>query len=339
LVLYLLDVTKVNPLDYNLYFERFLNPDRVSMPDVDIDISDRDRDRLLNLLIEEYGSENVAQIAAFNNLKSRQVFTDVARVFGLPPSEVKNITKKLPADMSLEEGKKEITNWKELTGGREEYEKVLNLAIGLEKNKRHVSKHAAGIVITPGPVTDFVPVWKQSSDDNGVVTQFEKNCIEKIGLVKIDVLGLTTLSVIEFTLDLLKEKNINLDLYSLPLDDKKTYELLQSGKTVGVFQLESSGMRDLLKRYKPTEFNDIINIIAFYRPGPLGPEQKESIIKRKNGKEEIRYKHPKLEPILKETFGHPLFQEQVMQMANMLGGFTFAEADTLRKAMGKRIQQ
>uniref|UniRef100_A0A7C3N972 DNA polymerase III subunit alpha n=1 Tax=candidate division WOR-3 bacterium TaxID=2052148 RepID=A0A7C3N972_UNCW3 len=336
LVLYLLDVTKVNPLDYNLYFERFLNPDRVSMPDVDIDISDRDRDRLLNLLIEEYGSENVAQIAAFNNLKSRQVFTDVARVFGLPPSEVKNITKKLPADMSLEEGKKEITNWKELTGGKEEYEKVLNLAIGLEKNKRHVSKHAAGIVITPGPVTDFVPVWKQSSDDNGVVTQFEKNCIEKIGLVKIDVLGLTTLSVIEFTLDLLKEKNINLDLYSLPLDDKKTYELLQSGKTVGVFQLESSGMRDLLKRYKPTEFNDIINIIAFYRPGPLGPEQKESIIKRKNGKEEIRYKHPKLEPILKETFGHPLFQEQVMQMANMLGGFTFAEADTLRKAMGKK---
>ncbi|MEO0234646.1 MAG: DNA polymerase III subunit alpha [candidate division WOR-3 bacterium] len=336
LVLYLLDVTKVNPLDYGLYFERFLNPDRVSMPDVDIDISDKDRDKLINLLIEEYGNENVAQIAAFNNLKSRQVFTDVARVFGLPPSEVKNITKKLPPDISLEEGKNEITNWKELTGGKEEYEKVLNLAIGLEKNKRHVSKHAAGIVITPGPVTDFVPVWKQSSDDNGIVTQFEKNCIEKIGLVKIDVLGLTTLSVIEFTLDLLKEKNISIDLYSLPLDDKKTYELLQSGKTIGVFQLESAGMRDLLKRYKPTEFNDIINIIAFYRPGPLGPEQKESIIKRKNKKEEITYKHPKLEPILKETFGHPLFQEQVMQMANMLGGFTFAEADTLRKAMGKK---
>ncbi len=336
LVLYLLDVTRVNPLEYDLYFERFLNPDRISMPDVDIDISDKDREKLINILVEEYGTDNVAQIAAFNNLKSRQVFTDVSRVFGLAPGEVKNITKRLPADLSLEEGVKELTNWKEIIGGNKIYEKVLKLSIGLEKNKRHVSKHAAGIVITPGPVTDFVPVWKQSSDEKVIITQFEKNSIEKIGLIKIDVLGLTTLTVIQYTLDLLKEKGNNIDLYSLPLDDNQTYELLQSGKTTGIFQLESSGMKDLLKKYKPTHFKDIINIIAFYRPGPLGPEQKESIIKRKNGKEEVTYKHPLLKDILKDTYGHTLFQEQVMQMAHVIGGFTFAEADTLRKAMSKK---
>ncbi len=336
LILYLLGVTKINPLEYGLFFERFLNPDRISMPDVDIDISNKDRDRLIKLLIDQYGNENVAQIAAFNNLKSRQVFTDVARVFSLPAVDVKAITKKLPATESLSDGKQMISNWNELTMNNPVYEKVLNIAMSLEQNKRHVSKHAAGIVITPGPLTDYVPVWKSNEADNTVITQFEKNCIEKIGLVKIDVLGLTTLSAIAEAVELIKEKGFDIDIDKLPLDDKETYKLLQNAQTAGVFQLESSGMRDLLRRYKPDQFKDIINIIAFYRPGPMGAEQKESIIKRRHKIEETTFIHPKLESILKDTYGHIIYQEQVMQIANAIGGFKVSEADTLRKAMSKK---
>ncbi|MGE3062936.1 MAG: DNA polymerase III subunit alpha [bacterium] len=339
LILYLLGVTKVNPLEYGLFFERFLNPDRVSMPDVDIDISNKDRDRLIKLLIDQYGAENVAQIAAFNNLKSRQVFTDVARVFSLPASDVKQITKKLPATESLSAGKDTITNWNELTMNNPVYEKVLNIAMALEQNKRHVSKHAAGIVITPGPLTDYVPVWKANEADNNVITQFEKNCIEKIGLVKIDVLGLTTLSAMAEAVEQIREKGETIEIENLPLDDEKTYALLQSAQTAGVFQLESSGMKDLLRRYKPNQFKDIINIIAFYRPGPMGAEQKESIIKRRHKLEETTYMHRKLEPILKDTYGHIIYQEQVMQIANVIGGFKVSEADTLRKAMSKKNEQ
>ena len=339
LILYLLGVTKINPLEYGLFFERFLNPDRISMPDVDIDISNKDRDRLLRLLIEQYGNENVAQIAAFNNLKSRQVFTDVARVYSLPTSDVKIITKKLPPTESLAEGRQMITNWNELTMNNPVYEKVLNIAMSLEKNKRHISKHAAGIVITPGPLTDYVPVWKSNEEDNTVITQFEKNCIEKIGLVKIDVLGLTTLSAIAEAEELIKEKGEKIDIDNLPLDDKETYNLLQNAQTAGVFQLESSGMKDLLRRYKPNQFKDIINIIAFYRPGPMGADQKESIIRRRHNLEETKYIHQKLEPILKDTYGHMIFQEQVMQIANIIGGFKVSEADTLRKAMSKKQEK
>ena len=339
LILYLLGVTKVNPLEYGLLFERFLNPDRVSMPDVDIDISNKDRDRLLKLLIEEYGTENVAQIAAFNNLKSRQVFTDVARVFSLPPSDVKQITKNLPATESLAAGREAMTNWSELTLNNPVYEKVLNMAMSLEQNKRHVSKHAAGVVITPGPLTDYVPVWKANDSDNNVITQFEKKCIEKIGLVKIDVLGLTTLSAIAEAVEQIKNKGIEFDIDKLPLDDKETYKLLQSAQTAGVFQLESSGMKDLLRRYKPDQFKDIINIIAFYRPGPMGAEQKESILKRRHKLEETTYMHKKLEPILKDTYGHIIYQEQVMQIANVIGGFKVSEADTLRKAMSNKNEK
>lgn len=337
LVLYCLGITQVNPLEYGLYFERFLNPERISMPDVDIDIADKDRDKLLKLLIEKYNPDNVAQIAAFGKLKSRQVFTDVARVFEVKPSEVKRITKKMTQNASLEEAISESQELQDIFKSDPTFRDILDVSLALENNTRHVSKHAAGIVITPAPLTDFVPVWKLSDDEIGNVTQYEKNALEKIGLVKIDVLGLRTLSVIDETLETIrKEIGNSIDLMSLTLDDKDTFELIKNGKTSGVFQLESSGMKDFIRRYRPDTFTDIINIISFYRPGPMAGNQMNGLVKRKNKKEEIPILNEKLRDVLTETYGFIIYQEQVMQIANKIAGFTFAKADILRSAMSKK---
>ncbi len=336
LILYLLGITEINPLEYGLYFERFLNPQRVSMPDVDIDIADKDRDKLIDLLIDKYGKDNVAQIAAFGKLKSRQVFTDVARAFSMPPSEVKKITKTIPQNFALKDAYEESNEFKKVIDTNPRYKKIYEISLSLENNTRQLSKHAAGIVITPGPLMNFVPVCKAGENEKTSVTQFEKNALEKIGLVKIDVLGLRTLSVIDNILKLLKEKNIDIKLNEIELNDEKTFQLIKEANTIGVFQLESNGMRGFIRRYEPENFNDIIKIISFYRPGPMAGDQMSGIVKRKNGKEKIEYDHPILESILKDTYGYIIYQEQVMQIANKLAGFTFAEADILRKAMSKK---
>jgi len=336
LIVYLLGVTKVNPLEYDLIFERFLNPERVSMPDVDIDVSDFDRDKLIDLLVEEYGNENLAHIITFNNLKSKQVLTDVARVFEMKPAEVKKITKMIPGDMKLADVKTDI---KEITAMLEKdpvLREIFDVSATLEENKRHTSKHAGGIVITPGPLTDFVPICRQGENDKNYITQFEKNAIEKIGLVKIDLLGLRTLSVIDEILRMLHARGIDIDPDTLPLDDEKTYALLKDASTSGVFQLESSGMKDLLRRYGPDLFKDIVNIIAFFRPGPMTAEQKEDMISRKNGRSEVEYEFPGTEQILADSYGIMIFQEQVMRIANVIAGFSYAKADSLRKAMSKK---
>ncbi len=336
LILYLLGTTQINPLEYGLFFERFLNPDRVSMPDVDIDVSDVDREKLLNLLIEKYNPQNVSLIATFGTLKTRQVFTDVARAFEVEPFEVKKITKKMPDRSTLKEVFSESDELRKILKPGSIYEKIYKIALQLENNVRHVSKHAAGVLITPGPLTNFVPIWKPSGDKISI-TQFEKNALEKIGLVKIDLLGLRTLSVIDNTIEMLREKNIDIDIHNLTHDDEKTFELIREANTAGVFQLESSGMRSFIRRYIPNNFDDIIKIISFYRPGPMAGDQMNTLVKLHNdSNEKITYDHKMLEPILKETYGIMIYQEQVMRIANELGGFSIAQADILRKAMSKK---
>lgn len=335
LILYLLDITQVNPLEYGLFFERFLNPERISMPDVDIDVSDKDRDKLLDLLSEKYNPQNVSLIATFGTLKTRQVFTDVARVFEVEPAEVKKMTKKMPENANLKEAIEESDELKKIFNDKAVYKTIFDIALQLENNVRHVSKHAAGVVITPGPMTDYAPVWKPS-DEKLSITQFEKDALEKIGLVKMDLLGLRTLSVIDNTIEMLALRNISIDIENLPLDDKETYELIREAKTAGVFQLESTGMRSFIRRYIPENFDDIIKIISFYRPGPMAGDQMSAIVKKKNNKEPITYDNPILENTLKETFGHIIYQEQVMSIANEMAGFSYAKADILRKAMSKK---
>ncbi len=335
LILYLLDITQVNPLEYGLFFERFLNPERISMPDVDIDVSDKDRDKLLDLLSEKYNPDNVSLIATFGTLKTRQVFTDVARVFEVEPSEVKKLTKRMPENTSLKDVIEESEEFKKLYKENSVYNKIINIALQLENNVRHVSKHAAGVVITPGPTTDYAPVWRPY-DEKLSITQFEKDALEKIGLVKMDLLGLRTLSVIDNTVNLLKKKNIDVNIQALEFNDEKTFKLIKEAKTAGVFQLESTGMRSFIRRYMPDDFDDIIKIISFYRPGPMAGDQMSQIVKKKNNKEPVTYDHPILEKTLKETFGHIIYQEQVMAIANEMAGFSFAKADILRKAMSKK---
>ncbi|MFO8062432.1 MAG: DNA polymerase III subunit alpha [bacterium] len=333
LILYLLGITKVNPLEYGLFFERFLNPERISMPDVDIDISDLDRDKLLNILTEKYHRENVALIATFGTLKSRQVFTDVARAFEVPPAEVKRITKRMPANAGLGDVYDESADFRKLVENDPNFKKIYDISLVLENNVRHVSKHAAGIVITPGPMTDYAPVFSSPGEQTNI-TQFEKDTLEKIGLVKMDLLGLRTLSVIDNTLDMLAGRDVEIDIDNLPKDDSDTFDTIRKGATAGVFQLESAGMRSFLRRYGPEDFNDIIKIISFYRPGPM--QEMGKIINRKNGKEKVTYDHPLAEDILSETYGLMIYQEQVMSIANKIAGFSFAKADILRKAMSKK---
>lgn len=335
LILFLLDITQVNPLEYGLFFERFLNPERISMPDVDIDVSDKDRDKLLDLLSEKYNPQNVSLIATFGTLKTRQVFTDVARVFEVEPAEVKRITKKMPENATLNDVVEESEELKKIFNSNPVYKKIFDIALQLENNVRHVSKHAAGVVITPGPMTDYAPVWKPA-DEKLSITQFEKDALEKIGLVKMDLLGLRTLSVIDNTVEMLESRDIHIDIENLPLDDSKTYELIREAKTAGVFQLESTGMRSFIRRYVPENFDDIIRIISFYRPGPMAGDQMSAIVRKKNNKEPVTYDHPILEGTLKETFGHIIYQEQVMSIANEMSGFSYAKADILRKAMSKK---
>lgn len=337
LVSYLLKITNVNPLEYNLLFERFLNPSRISMPDIDLDFADRRRNEVIGYVSQKYGEDHVAQIITFGTMAARAVIRDVGRALGYPYGYCDKIAKMVPFGFNLSKTLKTITEFKEIYESDDHARKLIDLAKKLEGVARHASTHACGVVISDKPLTDVVPLQHPTQDDTTIVTQYEMHSIEDLGLLKMDFLGLKNLTIIEDTLArIYKVKGINIDIENLSLDDKKTFQLLQKANTTGVFQLESEGMQRYLKQLKPSKFEDIIAMVALYRPGPM--QFIQDYIARKQGKQKIKYLHPVLEPILEKTYGIMIYQEQIMQIAQKLAGFSLSEADTLRKAIGKKIK-
>ncbi len=337
LVSYLLGITDLDPLKYGLLFERFLNPERLGMPDIDIDFCYERRPEVIEYVTNKYGKENVAQIITFGTMQARAAIRDVGRVMGVAYADVDKIAKLIPPDpnMNLHEALKVEPQLSQLCTQDETARNIIETAKVLEGLSRHASTHAAGVVISDKPLTEYVPLFKTS--DGQITTGFAMDGIAKIGLLKMDFLGLRTLTVISETVKLIKKtRDLEIDINKVPLDDKKTYALLGQANSFGIFQLESSGMRELLKRIKPNQFEDLISILALYRPGPIGSGMLDDFIKRKRGEVQVRYDHPKLEPILKETYGIIIYQEQVMQMAYVLAGFSMTQADHLRRAMSKK---
>jgi DNA polymerase-3 subunit alpha len=336
LVSYALGITGIDPIKYDLIFERFLNPERISMPDIDIDFSDREREQVIRYVREKYGQDNVCQIITFGTMAARAVIRDVGRVMKMSYSEVDRIAKMIPAEpgMTLDRALEIVPELRTLTEGEPRYRQLISYARTLEGLARHASTHAAGVVITPTELTDYVPLFKSSKDE--VTTQYDMKSLEAIGLLKMDFLGLRTLTVIDDTVGMLRERGVDIHMKGLPLDDPKTFALLSRGETVGVFQFESSGMRDYLRKLKPEALEDMIAMNALYRPGPLGSAMIDEFIHRKHGRRKISYEHPLLEPILKETYGVIVYQEQVMRIASELAGFSLGKADLLRRAMGKK---
>ncbi|MEO0102912.1 MAG: DNA polymerase III subunit alpha [candidate division WOR-3 bacterium] len=335
LCLYALGITDCDPLKYDLLFERFLNPERVSLPDIDIDFGDKRRDEVISYIQKKYGEDRVSKIITFGTLQSRAVVRDVGRVLSIPLSEVDLICKMIPFNTPLGKAIEENKELAKRFETNEEYRRLKEIALKLEGLSRHASIHASGIVITPWPLWEMIPVYKTVDDDRS--TQYDMNALADLGIVKMDILGLKTLTVIEETVTCLKEKGVKIEIEKIPFDDKKTYSLLSSGKTTGVFQLESYGMRETLKKVRPEKFEDLVAVISLYRPGPLSQGSIDDFIQRKNGKKEITYFHPLLENILKETYGMIVYQEQVMKIASVFAGFSLAQADILRQAMGKKI--
>jgi DNA polymerase III subunit alpha len=336
LIAYLLGITEINPLPYNLIFERFLNPERVSLPDIDVDFCDRRRDEVISYIREKYGAENVAQIGTYGRMAARAVVRDVGRALGFSYGEVDRLAKMISSEpgVSLTDEVKNNTEIKHIIDTDEKMKNLFDISLKLEGLARHSSTHAAGLVITERPVYEYAPLFRGPKGE--LATQYEMDGVAEIGLLKVDILGLKTLSVIEDTLDLLKERR-GITIEDFPLNDEKTYNLLSQGESLGIFQLESKGMQNLLKESQPKIFEDIIAILALYRPGPMKSGMVKEYIKRKNDPSKIVYDHSLLEPILKTTYGIILYQEQVMEIAHRFAGFTMGEADELRKAMGKKI--
>jgi DNA polymerase-3 subunit alpha len=340
LVAYSLSITNIDPIKYGLLFERFLNPHRISMPDIDIDFCMNGRDDVIRYVAEKYGRENVGQIITFGTMKARAVIRDVGRTLSIPYGEVDRIAKMVPPgpNVTLEKAMEEEPELRKLEEGEPHHRKLLKIARSLEGLSRHASTHASGVVISDRPLVEYLPLFKGSNDE--VMTQFTMDQIEKLGLIKFDFLGLKTLTVIKHTLRLIEEtRGQKIDIDQIPLDDLATYQLCSEGRTTGVFQLESAGMKDLLRRLRPEVFEDMIALVALYRPGPLGSNMVEEFIAGKHGKTKINYFVPQLEPILKETYGVILYQEQVMKIAQVLASYSLAEADELRKAIGKKKQE
>jgi len=339
LLAFSLGITAIDPLEYDLLFERFLNPERISLPDIDIDFCGRRRDEVISYVREKYGRENVCQIITFGTMAARQSVRDVGRALEVPLPEVDRIAKMIPPfgpDSSIAGALKNIPQIRELRDKDAKIAHLLSVAQSLEGQVRHPSIHAAGIVITPKPLVEFTPLYQSIKGE--VTTQFPMGDIETIGLLKMDLLGLRNLTVIQDTLELVRrDTGENVDLDHIPLDDKKTFAVFQSGNTDGVFQFESAGMKDLLRNYKPESLRDLIAMNALYRPGPLQSGMTDEFVKRKNHPDRISYEFPELELVLKETKGIIVYQEQVMQIATELAGYSMAEADLLRKAMGKKI--
>ena len=333
LVLYCLSITDIDPTKYGLIFERFLNPERVSMPDIDSDFGDTRRDEVISFIKERYGEKNVSQVVTFGTMQAKAVIRDVGRVLSIPYSDVDRLAKVMPMNQSIRDAMAQESEFKKEVLKNQQFQQLVEIAKRLEGLARHVSLHAAGVVITPRELTEFVPIYK-SPDRGEVSTQYDMISLEEIGLLKMDILGLRTLTVIQETL-----KKTGLDKGKINIDDLDTYKLLQEGRTVGVFQLESRGMREILTNLKPEAFRDLIAVIALYRPGPLGTANIPNLIKYKHNPSLIPHVHPVLDDVMKETYGIILYQEQVMKIANVVAGFSMAEADTLRRAMGKKIPE
>ncbi|MFA7534454.1 MAG: DNA polymerase III subunit alpha [Desulfuromonadales bacterium] len=338
LVCYAIRITDIDPMPYNLLFERFLNPERVSMPDIDVDFCIYGRERVIEYVREKYGAGNVAQIITFGTMQAKGVIRDVGRALNMPYGEVDKIAKLIPGvlNISLKEALQQEPKLRELVEKDPKVKELFPIALALEGLTRHASTHAAGVVVTPKPLPEYLPLYTDPKS-GGQVTQYAMSYVEKIGLVKFDFLGLKNLTVIDNAVNLIRTgKCPDLDIATLAYDDSAAYQLLQAGNTTGVFQLESSGMKELLVKLKPSCFEDIVAVCALYRPGPLGSGMVDDFIQRKHGKKAIRYDFPQLEPILKDTYGVIVYQEQVMQIAQVLGGYSLGGADLLRRAMGKK---
>ncbi|HUB91499.1 MAG TPA: DNA polymerase III subunit alpha, partial [Dyella sp.] len=352
LVAWVLKITDLDPLQFNLLFERFLNPERVSMPDFDIDFCMDRRDEVIDYVARKYGRDHVSQIITYGSMAAKAVLRDSGRVLGMGYNQVDRIAKLIPPrplDLTLsdalgrsEKSQKEtdrvVKEFCDLYEQDEEARSLIDLALKLESLTRNAGKHAGGVVIAPTPLTDFAPLYCEAGG-GGVVTQYDKDDVEAVGLVKFDFLGLRTLTIIDWAVKAINERRAQsgespLDIAALPLDDPAPYELLKKAQTVAVFQLESSGMQRMLKDAKPDRFEDIIALVALYRPGPM--DLIPSFVARKHGREEVEYPDPRVEPILKETYGIMVYQEQVMQMAQIVGGYSLGGADLLRRAMGKK---
>ena len=338
LVSYCLDITTLDPLEHGLLFERFLNPERISMPDIDVDFADTRRDEVLEYVRKKYGEDHVVQICTFGTLAARAAVKDVGRAYGVPFLEMNMLAKLIPErpGTTLEEAL-HTQELKAAYESNETYRKIIDTALKLEGKARHVSVHACGVLITEKPTMQYTALQRAPKDDNTVITQSSAKPLEALGLLKMDFLGLTNLTVIQTTLEIIERtEEKKLDIPTIPLNDEETFALLQRGDTTGVFQLESGGMRRYLKQLKPTQFEDITAMVSLYRPGPM--EWIPSYIKRKNGKEQVQYLHNALKAILEPTYGIGIYQEQILQIAQVFAGYSLGEADLLRRAIGKKIK-
>ena len=341
LVSYCLDITQLDPLAHGLIFERFLNPGRVTMPDIDMDFPDDRRDELIQYTIEKYGQDKVAQIITFGTMGARAAIRDAGRALDLPLPEVDRVAKLIPfgPKVKIEQGLQKVPELRAMYESKEEdkshIRELIDTARSMEGVARHASTHAAGIVIGDAPLVNYTPLHRPTKGGAGAITQYTMEILEDIGLLKMDYLGLSTLTIIQRTLDLLWEtRGIKLTPNDIPLDDPAIYELLSSGEVAGIFQVESAGMRRVLTSLRPSEFNDIVAVISLYRPGPM--EYIDNYVDRKHGHQEVAYRHPKLEPILKETYGIIVFQEQIIRLMTDLAGYSAADADLVRRAVGKK---
>ena len=337
LVAWAMRITDVDPLHYDLLFERFLNPERVSLPDIDVDFCERRRGEVIEYVTRKYGRENVSQIITFGTMKAKAVVRDVGRAMDLAYAEVDRIAKQIPAalDMTLEKALAENPALREMRDRDPRVKDLLDMGRRLEGMSRNAGVHAAGVVIAPGPISDYAPLYKSSRDE--ITTQWAMKEVERVGLLKMDFLGLSTLTLIQDALaEISRTEGVDLDIDHVPLDDPKTYQLFADGQTYGIFQFESSGMRDILRKAKPQRLDDLIAMNALYRPGPLKSGMVDDFIARKQGKSEVKYELAALEPILADTYGVIAYQEQVMRIASVLGGFSLGQSDVLRKAMGKK---
>ncbi|MBL6722739.1 MAG: DNA polymerase III subunit alpha [Candidatus Margulisbacteria bacterium] len=337
IVAYALNITKIDPMAYNLLFERFLNPERVSMPDIDIDFCIKRRGEVIDYISKKYGNDHVAQIVTFGTMAARGVVRDVGRALGVPLASVDRIAKLIPSapgqNISIQGAIDSVDELKNTYNGDPQAKQLLDYGMKLEGFARHSSTHAAGLVISRDPLASMVPLM---NNDGQITTHFTMNNLEKLGLLKMDILGLRNLTVIRDACDIIQQHQPSFDIETIPFDDAATYDLLSSGESIGIFQCESPGMRRLIVDLKPKCFEDIIALLALYRPGPLGSGMVSDFISNKSGKTKVVYDLPQLEPILKDTYGMIVYQEQVMQIASEVGGFSLGQSDMLRRAMGKK---
>jgi len=339
IVSFALGITDIDPLRYDLLFERFLNPERVSLPDIDIDFCYERRNEVIDYVSAKYSKENVAQIITFGTMMAKGVVRDVGRVMAMPYADVDKIAKLIPTELNitLAQALEREPELNQLYKNDPQITQLIDTSMALEGLTRHASTHAAGVVISQDALTNHAPLFKTGDQ---ISTGYPMGALEKIGLLKMDFLGLRTLTVIFETLKIIKRtKGLEVSLSEIPMHDEKTFKLLSNAETIGVFQLESSGMRDILKKLKPEKFEDLIAVLALFRPGPIGSGMVDDFISRKNGKVEIRYDHPSLEPVLKDTYGIIVYQEQVMRIANTLAGFSLSQADLLRRAISKKVPE